>query len=94
MPMAKKNIILFLSTKKSYKFAAQNTTDSVAQLVEQLTLNQWVESSNLSGVTKALKLDSEIKSFGLFYFSMGTYFVSWDTPLDVPESSSFNSFSG
>jgi hypothetical protein len=27
--------------------------DSVAQLVEQLTLNQWVESSNLSGVTKA-----------------------------------------
>lgn len=29
--------------------------DSVAQLVEQLTLNQWVESSSLSGVT--LKLD-------------------------------------
>ena len=27
------------------------TNDSVAQLVEQLTLNQWVESSNLSGVT-------------------------------------------
>ena len=26
--------------------------DSVAQLVEQLTLNQWVESSSLSGVTK------------------------------------------
>ena len=26
--------------------------DSVAQLVEQLTLNQWVESSNLSGVTE------------------------------------------
>ena len=25
--------------------------DSVAQLVEQLTLNQWVESSSLSGVT-------------------------------------------
>ena len=32
-------------------FAAQNNFDSVAQLVEQLTLNQWVESSNLSGVT-------------------------------------------
>ena len=27
--------------------------DSVAQLVEQLTLNQWVESSSLSGVTQA-----------------------------------------
>ena len=26
--------------------------DSVAQLVEQLTLNQWVESSSLSGVTR------------------------------------------
>jgi hypothetical protein len=26
--------------------------DFVAQLVEQMTLNHWVESSNLSGVTK------------------------------------------
>ena len=26
--------------------------DSVAQLVEQMTLNHWVESSSLSGVTK------------------------------------------
>ena len=26
--------------------------DSVAQLVEQLTLNQWVEGSSPSGVTK------------------------------------------
>lgn len=29
----------------------KNPEDSVAQLVEQLTLNQWVESSNLSEVT-------------------------------------------
>ncbi len=34
-----------------YTFAPQNQNDSVAQLVEQLTLNQWVESSSLSGVT-------------------------------------------
>ena len=34
-----------------YVCAAKNKTDSVAQLVEQLTLNQWVESSSLSGVT-------------------------------------------
>ncbi len=27
--------------------------DSLAQLVEQLTLNQWVEGSNPSGVTMA-----------------------------------------
>ena len=27
-------------------------TDSVAQLVEQMTLNHWVESSSLSGVTR------------------------------------------
>ena len=32
--------------------------DSVAQLVEQLTLNQWVESSSLSGVT--FRYDGEI----------------------------------
>ena len=30
----------------------QQTNDSVAQLVEQMTLNHWVESSSLSGVTK------------------------------------------
>ena len=37
-----------------FTFAARN--DSVAQLVEQLTLNQWVEGSSPSGVTqKALK---------------------------------------
>ena|GEM_PF-5201313 len=30
--------------------------DSVAQLVEQMTLNHWVESSNLSGVTELLSL--------------------------------------
>ena len=29
-----------------------STPDSVAQLVEQMTLNHWVESSSLSGVTK------------------------------------------
>ncbi len=39
-------------------FAARNKArrcfapDSVAQLVEQMTLNHWVESSNLSGVTR------------------------------------------
>ena len=30
----------------------QQANDSVAQLVEQMTLNHWVESSSLSGVTK------------------------------------------
>lgn len=35
----------------------ENEQDSVAQLVEQMTLNHWVESSSLSGVTsKALKI--------------------------------------
>ena len=29
-----------------------STPDSVAQLVEQMTLNHWVESSSLSGVTR------------------------------------------
>jgi hypothetical protein len=37
--------------------------DSVAQLVEQLTLNQWVASSNLAGVTFRYKAT---QSGGLF----------------------------
>ena len=43
--------------------------DSVAQLVEQLTLNQWVESSNLSGVTSfQLALAGVISSVGLEHY--------------------------
>ena len=37
--------------------------DSLAQLVEQLTLNQWVEGSNPSGVTK----DDESRPFFCIY---------------------------
>ncbi len=49
-------------SKISLNFATQKgnnpyAKDSVAQLVEQLTLNQWVESSSLSGVTKTNYLD-------------------------------------
>lgn len=39
-------------SKNSLTFASQLRNDSVAQLVEQMTLNHWVESSSLSGVTK------------------------------------------
>ena len=41
-------------SKKSSTFAPafEKTHVSLAQLVEQLTLNQWVESSSLSGDTK------------------------------------------
>ena len=43
--------------------------DSVAQLVEQLTLNQWVESSNLSGVTSTLSAFRRvISSAGLEHY--------------------------
>ena len=39
--------------KKCVTLQPQNEKDdSVAQLVEQLTLNQWVEGSSPSGVTK------------------------------------------
>ena len=41
----------------------QQNVDSVAQLVEQMTLNHWVESSSLSGVTK-----QSLKSGCFFYF--------------------------
>ena len=43
----------FAEPKFRRNFAAQKRKDdSVAQLVEQLTLNQWVEGSSPSGVTK------------------------------------------
>ena len=47
----------FAELKNSPTFASQlrkasaRHNDSVAQLVEQMTLNHWVESSSLSGVT-------------------------------------------
>ena len=45
-------------SKKSSNFAAafENKHVSLAQLVEQLTLNQWVESSSLSGDTRKKEL--------------------------------------
>jgi hypothetical protein len=56
----KKLLKNLVSPKKVPNFASQmretpheaKENDSVAQLVEQLTLNQWVESSSLSGVTR------------------------------------------
>jgi hypothetical protein len=43
----------FQTSKKNRFFASRkNKNDLVAQPVEQLTLNQWVESSILSQVTK------------------------------------------
>ena len=43
----------FVNSKKSSTFAPAFEKEhvSLAQLVEQLTLNQWVESSSLSGDT-------------------------------------------
>ena len=37
--------------EKALPLHPKSTNDSVAQLVEQMTLNHWVESSSLSGVT-------------------------------------------
>src|SRR5690606_8182021 len=48
--------------------------DSVAQLVEQLTLNQWVESSSLSGVTQRGK--AEISSFTPFFFTCNLLLIN------------------
>ena len=51
---AKKVAQNFVGQKNSITFAShlKKRHDSVAQLVEQMTLNHWVESSSLSGVTK------------------------------------------
>ena len=44
----------FVVFLKSITFATATSkrNDSVAQLVEQMTLNHWVESSSLAGVTE------------------------------------------
>ena len=50
--------------------------DSLAQLVEQLTLNQWVEGSSPSGVTKQQERKMKIHTFlsvYLFYFQRFGY---------------------
>ena len=55
------SFLFFLENKKPIAFSKQNNplplyrkkgdNDSVAQLVEQMTLNHWVEGSSPSGVT-------------------------------------------
>ena len=46
-----------LPKEKSCIFAASNSENvPVAQLVEQLTLNQWVQGSNPCGDTKAAEM--------------------------------------
>ena len=54
---AKKVAQNFVGQKNSITFAShlKKRHDSVAQLVEQMTLNHWVESSSLSGVTKPIR---------------------------------------
>ena len=53
LPDLKNNKKYFVISEKSSNFASQNQRDvSVAQLVEQLTLNQWVEGSSPSGYTE------------------------------------------
>ena len=44
--------------------------DSVAQLVEQLTLNQWVEGSSPSGVTNQVSQVANLQQFGLFFLEI------------------------
>ena len=52
--------------------------DSVAQLVEQLTLNQWVESSSLSGVTnnKILIFRHQTLKISILLLPSKAYFAS------------------
>ena len=57
-----KNIGAYLHPQKDTSFCSQD--DFVAQLVEQLTLNQWAEGSSPSEVTKS-KAGKLLK---VFYF--------------------------
>ena len=50
--------------------------DSLAQLVEQLTLNQWVEGSNPSGVTKGGRNSTLFCAFmvGMSFIGVSDFF--------------------
>ncbi len=56
----KKNTYLCIAKRVAIVCRKRSVTDSVAQLVEQLTLNQWVEGSSPSGVTKRFCQTDEI----------------------------------
>ena len=60
-----KNIGAYLHPQKDTSFCSQD--DFVAQLVEQLTLNQWAEGSSPSEVTKDKPL-TEVGGFFHLYF--------------------------
>ena len=63
-------MIVFGKENNPYLCASKN--DSVAQLVEQLTLNQWVEGSSPSGVTS---LSSTYRFSSVSAFSFGRAIV-------------------
>ena len=70
-----KVVILVVSSLKSFLkkiivLLLQSQNDSVAQLVEQLTLNQWVEGSSPSGVTSNQPLTECV---GGFFISFSHY---------------------
>ena len=50
---------------RTFATEIEKQPDSVAQLVEQMTLNHWVESSSLSGVTSMKKPELQ-QQFRLF----------------------------
>ena len=72
----KKDVILFKSKFLLKNFPKRNKKtifalrkdDSVAQLVEQMTLNHWVESSSLSRVTRKKKQLLFKQLLFLFFF--------------------------
>ena len=89
---------VFLQKKETKRFAENKITstfalaksdktlslyDSVAQLVEQMTLNHWVESSSLSGVTFSNFLElhfvAEIQNFikNTVKLNVSTVFFYW-----------------
>ncbi len=72
------NTVLSLHPKIMKELAHQgghvDQNDSVAQLVEQVTLNHWVVSSSLTGVTIEASFDLRIGarfSFGFVYYIIG-----------------------
>ena len=52
----------FVNSNKSHTFAPAIENDALlAQLVEQLTLNQWVQGSNLAQLVEQLTLNQWVQ---------------------------------
>ena len=69
----------------------RDRNDSVAQLVEQVTLNHWVVSSSLTGVTSQAGITS-LEVIPAFFFCRRGAEVAGDVPCTLVDKSLYLSY--